>query len=57
MPKENKKQPKKKRKGGWRVALQYILLWPALRNYVMLWFKYKPKKEKEKKEKIVIIED
>jgi hypothetical protein len=50
-------QPKRKRRTGvFRVILNYVLLWPSLRNYVMLWFKYKPKK-KEKKEKIVIIED
>ncbi len=51
------KEKRKKKRSAFRVALQYILLWPALRNYVMLWFKYKPKKQKEKKEKVVIIKE
>ncbi|NQU79750.1 hypothetical protein HQ545_08340 [Candidatus Woesearchaeota archaeon] len=41
-----------------RVVLQYVMFWPSLRNYVMIWLKYKPvKKKTEKKEKVVIIEE
>lgn len=56
MARKETKPKRKKRTGARRVLLNYILLWPSLRNYIMLWCKYKPKK-KEKKERIVIIED
>lgn len=51
------------KRGTIRALLQYIFLWPTLRTYIQLWFKYKPtkgksrKKEKDnKKEKVFIIE-
>jgi hypothetical protein len=49
----------KKERGMLRAILQYIFLWPTLRTYIQLWFKYKPTKvrNKKKKEKVFIIED
>ena len=59
MAKEKEKQPPRKRRVRiLRVILQYMfILWPSMRNYVMLWFQYKPDNKKKEKEKIVIIKD
>ena len=50
------KKSKKKKSGAGKIILQYVLLWPALRNYIM-WFKYfRHRKKGKKKEKVIIIE-
>jgi hypothetical protein len=57
MPQKKEKHPRRKRRVKiFRLLMQYVFIfWPTLRNSVLLWFQYKPKKEKKKKEKIVII--
>lgn len=57
MEKKREKQKRKKGRSALRVFLQYIFLWPSLRTYFSIWFGYKHRDKKKKKEKVVIIED
>lgn len=47
---------RKKKASGWRVALHYIFLWPSLRLYYIILRGF-GRKKKEKKEKVVIIQE
>lgn len=52
----SKRRKNDKKTSWWRVALHYVFLWPSLRFYYTIIRCFKGKK-KEKKEKVVIIQE